>query len=219
MRTVQQREALAKLRDLQGPPLAVLIAMHIVPRPVKKRELAAMLRRNEKTVSAAVDFLEQEGYITRQNYRAWALASGQLFLPGLDLLPSETRNGRKRGFETVKSTVSGTVRTTSTLISSPDIVVRSEAETVESTVSDEITEALAAIRIGGEAVSKQTWPTLAALAWVTPEYLTSMAAWVSDHSDHNKRTIGFFIHCVKSGDVVPEVKSVSERYATEGILT
>ncbi|OQY23074.1 MAG: hypothetical protein B6I35_04500 [Anaerolineaceae bacterium 4572_32.2] len=210
----QQRAALSKLRDLQGTPLTALAAMFILSRPAGKHELATLLRRSEPTISAAIDFLEVEGYIVRENYRQWALAAGQLFLPGFELLPAGSRNPKNFSLETKKSLVSGTctVLTTTTSNSSTDrVVVSKEPETQKTLVSGELAQALGEIRIGGEAVSRRAWPKLAALEWVTPDYLSAMAGWVSEHNDPRKRTVGFFIHCVKSGDVVPEARSDDDR--------
>lgn len=205
----RKRAALAKLRDLQGPPLAVLFTMLIVRRPVTKSFLSMALRLDEKTVSGAVDFLEFEGHINRIHYRAWALNNGQLTLPGfaIGLLNADVPVLQA---ETGESPVSAVRTTTTTLIeNSINNNVSSSSSTVcdetgESPVSGEIETVLLELRIGGEAINRNQFQRLAACEWATPRYLRAMAARINAHTKESYRNVGFFIHCVTAHDPEPE---------------
>ena len=205
----RQRQALTTLRDLQGPPLSILIAMGILRVPVGKKEISTALGRSEKTISKAVDFLELNGYIERVDYRHWQLPGGQLPLEFI-----ETGIFPVSSAETGNSMVSGPTTTTSsrTAVSerkmieqtpSEDVVVEVESpETVNFTVSEKLQQAFAEAGIG-----ENMWPRLARKSHMTPGYVRAhtearKSGWGA-YEDRNKCNSGFQIHCMLAGDEPP----------------
>ena len=205
----QQRQALTTLRDLQGPPLSILIAMGILRTPVGKKEVSTALGRSEKTISKAMDFLELNGYIERADYRHWRLPGGQL-----PLTFTETGIFPVSSAETGNSMVLASTTTTSNKMSvsereileqppSEDVVVEVESpETVNFTVSEKLQQAFAEAGIG-----ENMWPRLARKSHVTPGYVRAhtearKSGWGA-YEDQKKCNSGFQIHCMLAGDEPP----------------
>jgi len=199
---MQTLNPLASLRALKGAPLSCLFALMFANQPVGKAWLSRMTGYSDKPVAAALDYLNEMGYVTSNGrYESWQINTAAIQLPlmTLDTSPSEKALGTS---DKSSRNFSDSIPTTATALIGKENDNRVEA-VEESKRSRNFSDSRKLLRSAN--VGEPMASVLADLDHITPYYIAGHI--LKAKQDGIK--IGLLIHRIRSADPAPEL---NQRY-------
>ncbi len=193
------------LRTLKGAPLAVLIALALTRQPAGAEYLARVTGYSERPTEQALKLLADYGLATRNGRFAWQIAGGVVQLP---FILSETNDDEPPQVGSVKSRNKCDSNSTATTAIVESQEVRSGAAVVNATESQKMRLNLKILKECGIFEPKAS--EIAALDWVTPDYIRRHAGYGERRGDPK----GLVIHRMLAADPAPlsEEEQRSEYY-------